>query len=201
MAGSAHLNLLLQSHSVLLGSGRHGRHGSDAPILSEFARGQACFELDKITHTSVFLLEGDLGSLSKRFFRVRNFFNTYHLVNLLEGAVLHLGKVEERPDGADQARGKPDVAVFWPPVERVGIDEVRGGESRQPGAEEANRRGQAEGVASESLGWELGTAQPGVGCNHAVVADDVDHRDPDNDLQGRVWMLVPRAMNILEVSG
>lgn len=109
---------------------------------------------------------------------------TYHLVNLLESAVLHLWEEEKRPDGADQAGREPDVTVFRAPVERVGIDEVRSGESRQPGTEEANRCGQAKGVASKSLGWELGTAQPRVGRNHAVVADDVDHRDADNDLRG-----------------
>lgn len=88
-----------------------------------------------------------------------------HLVDFFKRATLDLWQKEVDPDCGDEARGCPNVAVpsrcdqscsgrsffrwidlLWTPVQGVGVDEVWSGESCQPGAEEACRCREAEGV-------------------------------------------------------
>ena len=109
---------------------------------------------------------------------------TYHFVDFFKLAVLHLGQEEIHPQRADEAGRRPDVSVLGAPVQGVGVDKVRGGEGGEPGAEEADTRRQAKGVGSQALGGEFAAAEPGVGGDHAVVADDVDNRDADDDFAG-----------------
>jgi hypothetical protein len=80
---------------------------------------------------------------------------THHLVDLFQCPALGLGKEEVHPDSGDYAGRQPDVAVSRAPVQGGGIDEVWGREGCEPGAEESYCGGESEGVASETLGWDL----------------------------------------------
>lgn len=107
VARSAQLDLLFESHPVFLCCRRHSRHRPNALIFPEFACWQTCLELCQfVSIVGVFF--------SPTLDRGRE--GTYHLVNLLECAVLHLGQEEECPDRADNAGRKPNVAVFGTPV-------------------------------------------------------------------------------------
>lgn len=99
---------------------------------------------------------------------------TYHLIDLFKLPILHLGEVEVRPQRTDQTRWSPDISVLGSPVQRIWVDEVWSCEGREPRSQKADRRRKTEGVTPQTLGWELAAAEPRVGCDHAVVADDID---------------------------
>lgn len=162
VAGAAVVVALFAGALVILGCERHCRDGADARVSSELARWEPCCELrrGKCINYKVPARNGKGGA--------------YHLVNLLECAAVHLWEVKICPQRGDQARRGPDVAVFGAPVQRVRVDKVRGGEGGEPGAQEADRSRQAEGVAAKTLRGELAAAEPRVRRHHAVVGHDVD---------------------------
>lgn len=60
----------------------------------------------------------------------------YHLINLFQGAAVDFGQEEVDPNRGHYTGREPDVAVTRTPVQRLGIYEVRSGESDKPSGEE-----------------------------------------------------------------
>src|SRR5438046_2989546 len=85
-----------------------------------------------------------------------------HLVDFFKRPVLNLRKVKVDPSDGKEARWRPNVAVLRPPVQCIGIDEIRGCESGEPSACESNRGCYTEGVGSKALRGDFASGEPGV---------------------------------------
>ena len=100
-----------------------------------------------------------------------------HLVNLLQGSVFSLGKVEVCPHGADYHAAAKDEAHLCPNVRILGTDQVGATASDKHRSRPVERGSYRNGFRAQPVGWDLGNdcqrdRTPGRAIGEVIDTDE-----------------------------
>lgn len=83
---------------------------------------------------------------------------------------------ENQHSRSEPARRDPDVTISRSPIQRRRINKIRRSECRQPRRQECDGSRQTERVGPKPLRGQFTARNPGIGGDHAIVADNVHYR-------------------------